>query len=200
MKKVKYFTWAIALLALISAARAQDAPLSRRAPGLPINVSVFSESISLPDFKGFFRNPNLGVRVGTELYYRNRPNTQVFQTVNVGFYQQKGLHNAWFVSSELGYRKFFGNFYADATIGGGYLHLRSIRTTYEPTGSGDYVKVSPVRNKFMPTLGLGAGYRFRNHTAIFARYEVFGIMPIQQDVPVLPHKALHVGARLNINR
>lgn len=200
MKKTKYFAWAIALLALIPAANAQEASRSRPAPGIPLNVSVFSESISLPDFKGFFRSPNLGVRVGTELYYRNRASTQVFQTVQVGFYQHKSLHNAWFVSSELGYRKHFGSFYADATLGGGYLHLRSTHPTYEPTGPGEYVKASPIRHKFMPALGLGAGYRFRNHSAIFTRYELFGIMPIQQDVPVLPHKALHVGARLNLTK
>jgi hypothetical protein len=198
MKKTLNLALAGVLLALTPPVRAQDASSYSRKPIVPLTVSVFSSSVSLPDFKGFFRNPHLGVRIGTELYYRNRARTQIFQTVQVGYYQQKSLHNAWFVSSELGYRKFFGHFYADATLGGGYLHLRSLRPVYEPTGSGEYQKTSPVRHKFMPVLGLGAGYRFRNQTALFTRYEVFGLMPIQQDVPVLPHKALHVGARLNL--
>ncbi|WP_266367249.1 hypothetical protein [Tellurirhabdus rosea] len=190
----------LALGTLPRLTQAQDASsLSPRRPALPVHVSVFSHSVSLPDFRGFFRNPNLGVRLGTELYYTNRPGKQVFQTVNVGLYRQKSLHNAFFVSSEFGYRRFIGHVFADATVGGGYLHLRSIPPVYAPVGPGEFTKTSPVRHKFMPTLGLGAGYRF-NRTSLFARYEIFGLMPIQQDVPLLPHKALHLGARLNFSR
>jgi len=187
----------LALGLLAGMAVAQDLP--KRRPALPLTISVFSHAISLPDFKGFFRSPNLGIRLGTELYYRRRPGAQLYQTFNVGFYRQKSLHDAFFVGSELGYRRFFGPVFADATFGGGYLHLRSNRSVYAPDGTGDFRKTTPLRHKFMPSLGLGAGYRFTPNPSVFARYEVFGLMPIQQAVPVLPHKALHLGARMNLH-
>ncbi|GAA4462764.1 hypothetical protein GCM10023189_39870 [Nibrella saemangeumensis] len=178
---------------------AQDAPGPRRPLSSPITVSVFSESISLPTFKGFFEKPNVGVRIGTELYYRNRPGSQLFQTVNLGYYHHRALHHGLFVSSEFGYRKFIGPLYLDATIGGGYLHLIPTVPMYRSAG-GEFTRVSPHLHKFMPTLGLGAGYRINQRTSVFSRYEVFGEMPVVQDVPVLPHKALHVGARLSLSR
>jgi hypothetical protein len=69
---------------------------------------------------------------------------------------------------------------------------------YKPTGDGNFTKTAGRFHKFMPTLGLGAGCRLSDRTSVFARYEVFGQMPIAQDIPVLPHKALHLGARLNL--
>ncbi len=167
---------------------------------LPLTVSLFSESVGLPAFKGLLRSPNLGVRLGTELYYRNRPGAALFQTVNLGYYAHGSLHHGLYVSTELGYRKFFGPLYVDATLGGGYLHLVSRVPVYEPAGDGNFKSASPHLHKFMPTLGLGAGCRLNKHASLFARYELFGEMPVAQDIPVLPHRALHLGARISLNK
>lgn len=194
MKKM-ICTFLLLLPALV--AWSQEAP---RKPTLPLTVSLFSESVSLPTLKGFFRNPNPGIRIGTEFYYRKRPSSQVFQTANVGYYYHHTLHHGLYLSSELGYRKFIGPVFLDATVGAGYLLLTSRVPVYKPTGNGEFVKASPRLHKGMPTLGLGAGYRFTKAVSLFARYEVFGEMPLKQDVPVLPHKALHIGARVNLGK
>lgn len=170
--------------------------LQAQSAKFPVTISVFSESVSLPNFKGFFKNPNLGVRIGTEFYYRQSEGRQLLQTLQIGYYHHDGLHQGLFVSSEFGYRKFFGNFFADATVGAGYLHLISDLRRYGPSGDG-FQLASQRMHKLMPTLGMGMGYRFGDVT-IFSRYELFGETPFAQGgSPVLPHKALHVGARLN---
>jgi hypothetical protein len=162
---------------------------------MPITVSVFSESVSLPNFRGFFKNPNWGVRIGTEFYYRQSSGRQTLQTLQFGYYHHDGLHQGIFASTEFGYRKFFGNFFADATIGAGYLHLVSDLRRYEPDGNG-YRPASQRMHKVMPTLGVGLGYRFGDVT-VFSRYEMFGEMPFNYGgSPVLPHKALHLGTRI----
>jgi hypothetical protein len=71
---------------------------------------------------------------------------------------------------------------------------------YKLVGDGNFAKASPHLRKFMPTLGLGAGCRLGKHTSLFARYELFGEMPVAQDIPVLPHRALHLGVRVPLNQ
>ncbi len=195
MKKI---TLLLALLLAAPLVRAQEPARSR--PALPLTLSLFSESVSLPTFKGLGRRPNPGVRLGTELYYRRRPGAQLFQTVNLGYYAHRSLHHGLYVSTELGYRKWIGPVFVDATLGGGYLHLVSRMPVYAPAGDGSFRKASPHFPKFMPTLGLGAGCRLGARAALFARYEVFGEMPVLQDIPVLPHRALHLGMRVNMRK
>lgn len=162
---------------------------------VPLNVSVFTESISLPNFRGFFKNPNWGVRIGTEFYFRQNDGRQLLQTLQLGYYRHDGFHQGLFASTEFGYRRFIGNFFADATIGAGYLHLISELQRYEPDGGSGYRLASQRMHKFMPTVGLGAGWRIGD-VAVFSRYELFGEAPFAQGgSPLLPHKALHFGAR-----
>lgn len=161
---------------------------------LSLTVTLFTESVSLPDFHNLFSPANWGMRLGTEIPWRSSENGRLFQTLNVGYYRHKGLQQGFYLSSELGYRHFFGDFFVDATLGGGYLRLISDLPRYEPSQEG-YRKTSAAIGKFMPTLGLGLGYRIGS-VSLFTRYEAFGEMPINyQGAPVLPHSALHVGAR-----
>jgi hypothetical protein len=125
---------------------------SARRPALPLTFSLFSESVSLPTLRGLLRKPNLGVRLGTELYYRNRPGAKLFQTVNLGYYYHRSLHHGLYVSTELGYRRYLGPLFVDGTIGGGYLHLVSRVPVYAPAGDGSFTKTSPRFHKFMPTM------------------------------------------------
>lgn len=170
---------------------AQEKPgLSR----LPLTLTLFTESVSLPDFHNTLSPANWGVRLGTELPWRRGENSSLFQTLQVGYYRHKGLQQGFYISTELGYRHFFGNVFADATLGGGYLRLISDLPRYEPAGEG-YRKTTAAFGKFMPTIGLGLGYRI-GEVSLFTRYEAFGEMPLNyQGAPVLPHSALHVGAR-----
>jgi hypothetical protein len=183
---------------LLVAACGQAQESARRRPALPLTFSLFSQSVSLPALRGLLRKPNPGVRLGTELYYRNRPGAKLFQTVNLGYYYHRSLHHGLYVSTELGYRRYLGPVFVDGTVGGGYLHLVSRVPVYAPAGDGNFTKTAGRFHKFMPTLGVGAGCRLTAYASLFARYEVSGQTPIAQDIPVLPQQALHLGARLHL--
>lgn len=182
--------WALLFLLFAGSSSAQE---NEQIRPLPLTISLFSESVSLPNFRGFFRQPNWGVRIGTEFYYRRRDNSQLLQAVQLGYYRHDGFQQGVFLSTAFGYRRLFGRFSADATIGAGYLHLITDLPRYEPVGDG-YQPASQRLHKFMPTLGLGMGYRLGEVT-VFSRYELFGELPFSyKGVPVLPHKTLHLGA------
>lgn len=187
--KSSFFVFYLTLLTTALCAQ-EKAGASR----FPLTLTLFTESVSLPDFHNTFSPPNWGVRIGTEIPWRSSENGRLFQTFNVGYYRHKDLQQGLYFSSELGYRHFFGNLFADATLGGGYLRLVSELPQYESANEG-FRKTSTAIGKFMPTLGLGLGYRI-GEVSLFTRYEAFGEMPINhQGVPVLPHSALHLGAR-----
>lgn len=187
--KISFFVFYFTLLTTVLCAQENSG-----ATRFPLTLTLFTESVSLPDFHNTFSPINWGVRIGTELPWRTSENGRLFQTFNVGYYRHKGLQQGLYFSSELGYRHFFGNLFADATLGGGYLRLASELPHYEPANAG-FRKTSTAIGKFMPTLGLGLGYRI-GEVSLFTRYEAFGEMPINHSgVPVLPHSALHLGAR-----
>ncbi len=185
------------LLIIISLGQTKAQDLQAKGMKVPITVTIFSESISLPNFRNIFKNPNLGIRLGTELYYAKNSSRQLIQTVNLGYYYHKDFQNGLYLSSEFGYRKFFNNAFVDATLGVGYLLVHSALPRYAIKGN-DYQRIGSTFGRIMPTLGLGAGYQF-NKVAVFSRYELFGETPFGLDgVPALPHKALHVGTRFNL--
>lgn len=187
----------------IGTAFAQDAPFP--ASGFPLTVSVFTHSVSLPTFRGFLKNPNFGVRLGTEFYYRNRPGAQLIQTLNVGFYHHRALQTGLFMGTEFGYRKFFGPVYAEGFVGVSALGLSQQLRSYEPTGTGEFQPASRYMVRAMPALSAGLGCRFGQHSgspvSVFTRYELFAETPFSnRGVPLLPHSALHVGTRVLLNR
>jgi hypothetical protein len=184
------------LLLAIDSATAQD---HRPAParGLPITVTVFAESVSLPRLKSLFRG-GAGLQLGTEFYYRNRPAAQLLQTVQAGYYHHPRLQNGLYLGSAFGYRKFLGKLYSEALVGAGVLALHPAYPTYRADGNGGYRPAAPFLLRVMPTASLGAGYCLSERAAVFARYEVFGELPFSRFV--LPHQAIHAGTRLRLPR
>ncbi len=142
---------------------------------------------------------NPGVRIGTELYYRNRRRSQLFQTLNVGGYYHKSLQNAVFATTEIGYRHYIGGFFAEGMLGVGALATSYQLKSYQPDGNGNYAASSAMMIKAIPTLSVGAGYRFRGATplTVFVQEQTFAEVPFGfRDQPVLPHAALHAGIRV----
>ncbi|GAB3256400.1 hypothetical protein GCM10027347_18190 [Larkinella harenae] len=161
--------------------------------GVPITLSVFSESISLPTLKRI-QAGGLGIKVGTEFYYRNRPGSQLIQTLHIGYYHHPRVQSGLFATTEFGFRKYAGPFWIDALVGGGALLIRPAMPFYERNeGTGEYRKAATFQLKFMPTVNLGIGYQLPNRTTLFTRYEVFGEVPFR--ALILPHQALHLGTR-----
>lgn len=167
-------------------------------PKWPLSISLFSESVSLPNFKNLLKG-GIGIKIGTELYYSNRPGHQFMQTFNIGYYFHPQLQSGLYINSEVGYRKYIGSFYTEAFLGGGALGIASKYPAYKHNpASGEYQKAPQVKLKFMPSASIGVGYQFNRQTTLFSRYEVFGEMPFSQ--VLLPHKAIHVGTRLSFDK
>lgn len=184
------------LLGFSMLAFAQDPPYLRQG-NFPITVSIFSESVGLPQFRTLLKNPNMGIRVGTELYYSKNRSGRMLQTFHVGYYRHKDFQSGFFVSSEFGYRKFFHHTFMDVTAGVGYLRIAASLPRYVKIG-GEYQAANSTFGRIMPTVGLGIGHQF-DRFAVFSRYELFGETPFGfRGIPALPHQALYLGTRLNL--
>jgi len=176
-------------------ASAQDPPFLKERK-FSLTVSIFAESVSMPRFGSIFRNPHLGVRVGTEMYYSTRGSRRLLQTFNLGYYHHKDFQNGFFASSQFGYRKFIHHSFVDVTAGIGYLLVDSALPRYKKAGD-DYQAIGGTFGRIMPTIGLGVGHQF-DRFSIFSRYELFGEAPFGfKGVPALPHQALHLGTCFN---
>lgn len=198
IKKARSIIWpSLLLLGLtlspLSRSHGQEAP---NRGGLPISLSVFTHSVSLPNLRSLFREPNWGLRIGTEWAYGKKTTSHWVQTFHLGFYHHEGFQQGLFVGTDCGYRQHFGRWYADLTLGANYLYLKTALPRYEPTENG-FQPASPRLHKLMPALGLNLAYRTSPIATVFFRYETFGEIPFNyQGVPVLPHQALHLGARI----
>jgi hypothetical protein len=186
--KITILTW----LSALAGVTAQD--LSAAHQGLPLTISLFIESISLPTFRNIQRG-GLGLKIGTEFYYRNSPGSQVIQTLTVGYYHHPRVQSGLFVNTTIGYRKYIGGFFTDVFIGGGALLLRPVAHSYvRDESTGNYRKAPATQCNFMPVVKTGVGYRFPNRTLVFARYELFGEMPFRS--LILPHQSISIGTQL----
>lgn len=164
------------------------------AGGLPITISLFSESVSLPDLHSLFRNAGWGIRLGTEHHYTRNNSRTWLQTLNLGFYRHSRWQSGIYLNSEFGYRKTFNSIYTDITIGVGYLHLVAHPGRYRPT-EGGFEKTTAHLHRIMPTFGVGLGVD-AGRLSLFSRLEAFGEFPFHYGgTPVLPHRALHFGTR-----
>jgi|GEM_PF-6228414 len=196
----------ITLLLMLGLLAAFQAPAqSQSKPSLPITFSAFS--ISPGTFLDSWHLPTLpallsagaGLQVGTEFYYRNRPASQLFQTLSLSAYHQYGVETGLMASSALGYRKYLGPVSLEAQLGAGLLRTRSIPAYTEQTPSGGYRSAHAAKQAIVPTIGLGLGYRVNWRTAFFLRYDLtvqpqfdhprFGIRQLRQ---------LHLGGRFNL--
>lgn len=185
-----------ALLGFSMVTFAQDPPLSKEKK-FPLTVSIYSEAVSIPDFRNIVEDPHIGVRVGTEFYYSSHRRRKVLQTFNVGYYHHRDFQNGYYASSEFGYRRFISHSFVDVTAGLGYLLIDSAFPRYKKEGN-EFYPVGDTFGRIMPTIGLGVGHQF-NRFSVFGRYELFGEMPFgYRDVPALPHQSLHLGTRFYI--
>ena len=189
-------TMHLALLSMLVLSEAFAQPMPPR-PGPPLSISLFAESISLPTLRNIQKG-GFGLKIGTELYYRNRRNTQVFQGLSLGYYHHPQVQRGLFLSTGIGYRRFAGGFFVDALVGGGALLLRPVAPSYTRDETGNYHKAGATQLKFMPTLQTGFGYRLPNRTLFFARYEVFGELPFR--FIVLPHQSFSVGTQFSFTK
>lgn len=168
-------------------------------PRLAVHAAVFSESIGLPGFRHAFIPKQTGLRLGMEWYYRNTPQKQVVQKVNLSGYQHPGYHNALVLNTEITYRPYLGSFFFDLGGGLGYMLVHSRLPRFVNTGPGQFEPAGSVQHKASIHLSAGLGYRFNKGHSLFATYEALVEVPFgYAGNPVLPHRLICLGMRMPI--
>jgi hypothetical protein len=171
---------------------------------IPVNVSLFNESTSIP-FTRFFTVPvHPGVQLGTGFDYKAKEHSRLFQTVNICYFYHNYLAQGIGLNSELGYEyRFKAGIALEALIGIGYMH--TFATTEEFTFTdGHYKKKADLGNaRLYPSLSIDAGYYLkkteRSSPKVFIRYQSWAEYPYSPDfIPVMTHISFHVGVKFFI--
>jgi hypothetical protein len=171
---------------------------------IPINVSLFNESTSIP-FTRFIAIPiHPGLQVGTEFNYRIKEKSRLFQTVNLGYFYHNYLFQGIGINSELGYEyRLKGGLALSGLFGVGYMH--TFGTSEEFTfKDGKYEKETDKGNtRIYPSLSLDVGYYLnraqRNSPKIFLRYQSWVEYPYSPGfIPAMTHTNMHIGAKFFI--
>jgi hypothetical protein len=168
---------------------------------LPLTVSVFNESTSIP-FTTFLNSPiHPGVQIGTEFDWHETARLRLYPTINVGYMFHRNLYQGIYVNATLGFDyKFDFGLNIKSSIGLGYLHTFSTQQEFQLT-TGNYKSGTDKGNaRLMPSLSFGLGYRlnpadFRS-TELFMNYQAWVEYPYSPGfIPAMTHTSLHIGSR-----
>lgn len=170
---------------------------------IPINISLFNESTALPFTKFITLPVHPGIQIGTELNYRMKENSRLFQTANICYFYHNYLAQGIGLNTEIGYEyRLESGLAFSGLFGIGYLH--TFATTEEFTLSdGKYVKKADKGNeRFYPSLSIDLGYYLKktdDSPKLFVRYQSWAEYPYSPDfIPVMTHISLHIGAKFFI--
>ncbi len=179
--------------------------LSGQKRAIPINISLFNESTSIP-FTRFFTLPiHPGIQTGTELNYKTKEHSRVFQTANILYFYHNHLAQGIGLNTELGYEyRLKSGIAFSGLFGLGYLH--TFVTAEEFTLSdGQYEKKADKGNaRLYPSLSFDIGYYLKKSEKtspkLFLRYQSWAEYPYSPDfIPIMTHINLHMGAAFIIS-
>nr|WP_299345279.1 hypothetical protein [Allomuricauda sp.] len=171
----------------------------------PVEISVFSESTSVP-FSGISLKPfHPGVQVGMDVPWRETNRHKTFLSINLRYIFHKNLYQAIALNLELGY-DYKIDFGANVKtgVGIGYLHSFNVKERYR-LENGSYTKQRDMgRSRFTPSLSFGLGYRFNPNsfdtTEVFAKQQYWLELPYSPGfIPLMSHANTMIGAKFHPN-
>ena len=197
----KFFQFLILIL-LLSVGNTTFAGQSRFA----LVVSCGTQSLTVPWRLGPITDRlNPVFIVGAERTLRPGSRMRLYHTVNLGFFQHHWWMSGVFLETELGasFRLPLG-FKADLRLGVGYMHYFWRRKILE-LKDGNYVQVTDWgKPSLMVPLSVELGYRgssthpFAISPFVSVKWAVQGLF--LDEVPVMPHLLILVGARIPFER
>lgn len=169
---------------------------------LPISLSIFNNGTAMPGggYLGVFsKTVHPGLTLGTYHSYRKSKQSDLFQTIKLGYFYHRHAQHAIQLYTELGYRhNIYRQIYAEALFGVGYLHSIADLQQFK-FDNGKYVPLNSTgRPQAMVAASLIAGYNLQQACNIplklFVQYQ-FGIQTpfVNKYVPLLPNAAFHIG-------
>ena len=167
---------------------------------LPLTLSLFNESTSMP-FTDWWSSPvHPGVQVGTSFGTVSDRRLQLSPGIQVGYLFHRKLFQGLYARVNLGldYRHPSG-ISLKAQLGAGYLRTYAVRTEYRMDGGQLVPRRDRGNHRVMPSLSWGVGYRLRprdpQSTEIFLLHETWVEYPYAGDfIPVMAHTNMHLGA------
>jgi hypothetical protein len=173
---------------------------------LTYKASIFNEGTTLPFTKGFSKPLHIGLQAGLEIPYFKKSASQLYQSVNLGYYFHKHLNQAGYINIGIGYDYHlpFG-LKTKAIFSLSYLRSFSVQDQYV-LEKGQYVlKNDRGKSRLAAAISMGIGYRIHPKRAsspeIFALYEPWVEYPYAPGfIPVMPHLNFHIGAAFQLTK
>lgn len=168
---------------------------------MPVKVSIFSESTSVP-FSNFLPGPfHPGVQVGTEFGWKESNHFRLYPAVNIGYMFHSNLFHGIYVNAEVGFDYHF-NFGLNikSSLGLGYLHTFTTQQEFQFENGQYQSRTDRGNSRLMPSLSLGLGYRLdpsdSRSAEIFIMHQTWLEYPYSPGfIPLMSHSNTHVGSK-----
>lgn len=187
-------------LGLNSSAQEQSA---ERKQTFPLSIAYSSHSWAFPLTQVIRMNPQYpGMAVGTEIYYRKRAKTKLFQTIEAGGFINQSSGSALYFQSDIAYRYTadFGMM-LDIGLGFGLFKTYYTRDTYSQDATGAYTKssdngVSALSQNIFLSVGYDLSKKTDKNWMPFLRYQWIASAAYWSTIPIRPNGLLQVGVQI----
>jgi len=164
-------------------------------PGIALGYEFgWFETIKSPMFRNINTYALGGKKVSTGKW---------FQNIGLAYYHHKNLNHAFTLTTQGGYRRYFGKFSAEAGIHAGYLHALPETERSVQQSDGTWKPNSGIGRSYLITgAGVGVGYDagyHHNMRRIFLNYDYRIQLPFSSGyVKVLPNGLLSLGVQFTL--
>jgi hypothetical protein len=168
---------------------------------LPINISIFNESTSIP-FTRFLTNPiHPGIQMGTEFEGATYNQWRFYPSISIGYMFHRRLFQGLYLNADVGidYQTNFG-INIKSKLGLGYLHTFATQQEFQFNGTNYESKVDRGNARIMPSFTLGLGYNIEKDnpqsTEVYILYQSWLEYPYSPGfIPLMTHTNLHLGTK-----
>ncbi|WP_138989724.1 hypothetical protein [Larkinella sp. C7] len=167
---------------------------------LPLRLTLFSESTSIPFADGLVTQPlHPGVSLGTEWALKRRSTSRLVQGLTAGYYHHKEVAQGIFLGTDFRYeRQLPLSLYASIGLGIGYLHTFRTQDEFRLKDGRYVLKKDRGTPHLLLSVPLEIGLRFRPDSPksprLFVQYQPWIEYPFSPDfIPLMTHTNLAVG-------
>ena len=172
------------------------------------SLSAFNTQTAMPfgKFFGMFTDQfHPGIEAGYGINISVKQKHDWFVDFKIACFYHRFVQTGIPLYADFGYRyKFNDKFFAEASLGAGYMHSIPATAKLELNDNGMYVNNKGIgRVQAMATFGLGFGYSFnpsaKKPASVFATYQQRIQMPfVKSYVPMLPYNSFMIGMKKSI--
>ncbi|MGB3545588.1 MAG: hypothetical protein WBA17_01350 [Saprospiraceae bacterium] len=169
--------------------------------GMPVQISVFTESTSLP-FSTLTTDPiHPGIQIGTHFEGNTDRSLRLYPTLTVGYLFHRKLFQGLYADAGIAvdWRLKVGlNLKADLSLG--YLRTYAAQQEFRLVNGELLPRKDRGNHRIKPSLSLGMGWRLRprelRSTEVFALYQTWLEYPYSPGfIPLMSHTNLHLGTK-----